>query len=107
MYSTCALPAPARVAASRGSAPVSAPRTVAASATVRPNGPTVSWVAEMGMTPARLVSPTVGLRPTTPLTPEGQMMEPSVSVPMATTTRFAATAMAEPELEPHGDRSSA
>ncbi len=67
----------------------------------------VSCVAEIGMTPARLVSPTVGLMPTTPLTPEGQMMEPSVSVPMATVTRLAATAMAEPLLEPHGVRSRA
>ena len=67
----------------------------------------MSWVAEMGMTPARLVSPTVGLMPTTPLTPEGQMIDPSVSVPSATATRFAATAIAEPELEPHGVRLSA
>ena len=59
------------------------------------------------MTPARLVRPTVGLTPTTPLTPEGQMIDPSVSVPIATVTRFAATAMAEPELEPHGVRLSA
>ena len=59
------------------------------------------------MTPARLVSPTVGLMPTTPLTPEGQMIEPSVSVPIDTVTRLAATAIAEPELEPHGVRSSA
>src|SRR5262245_36215019 len=80
---------------------------MAASATVRPNGPTVSWVTEIGMTPARLVSPTVGLMPTTPLTPDGQMIDPSVSVPTATATRFAATAIADPELEPQGDRSNA
>ena len=58
------------------------------------------------MTPARLVRPTVGLMPTTPLTPDGQMIEPSVSVPIDTATRLAATAIAEPELDPHGVRSS-
>jgi hypothetical protein len=39
--------------------------------------------------------------PTIPLT-EGQTTEPSVSVPTATTHRFAATATADPALEPHG-----
>ena len=42
--------------------------------------------------------------PTTPLTPPGQTIEPSVSVPIDTVTRFAATAIAEPELDPHGVR---
>ncbi len=80
--------------------------TAAASATVRAKGPTVSWLCAMGMTPARLVSPTVGLMPTTPLTLAGQRIEPSVSVPSETATRLAATAVAEPELEPQGERSS-
>ena len=56
---------------------------------------------------ARLVSPTVGLMPTTPLIEAGQRIEPSVSVPTETAQRLAATAVAEPELEPHGERSSA
>src|SRR4029079_6897835 len=34
-------------------------------------------------------------------------IEPSVSVPMAAAARFAATAAPDPELEPHGLRSSA
>ena len=58
------------------------------------------------MTPARLVSPTVGLMPTTPLADDGQTIEPSVSVPSDTVTRLAETAAAEPELEPHGFLSS-
>ena len=66
-----------------------APSTAAASATVRPCGPTVSWVAAIGTTPARLVSPTVGLMPTTPLAPDGQTIEPSVSVPIAAAHRLA------------------
>src|SRR5215472_19232500 len=80
--------------------------TAAASATVRPWGPTVSWVCEMGTTPARLTRPTVGLTPTTPLALDGQTIEPSVSVPSAAAHRFAETATAEPELDPQGVRSS-
>lgn len=59
----------------------------------------------MGTTPSRLTSPTVGLRPTTPVAPAGQTIDPSVSVPMATWAREAATAAAEPEEEPQGLRS--
>src|SRR5216683_7435505 len=76
----------------------------AASATVLPWGPTVSWVCEMGTTPARLVSPTVGLIPTTPLALDGQTMLPSVSLPRARTAKFADAAAPEPELEPQGLR---
>jgi hypothetical protein len=64
-------------------------------------------VCAIGTTPARLVSPTVGFNPTTPLAFEGQTMLPSVSVPSDTVLRFAETAAADPELEPHGFRSSA
>lgn len=52
------------------------------------------------MTPARLVSPTVGLMPTTELAAAGHKMDPSVSVPRATATMFAATDIAEPLLDP-------
>ena len=58
------------------------------------------------MTPERLTSPTVGLIPTRPLIDDGQMIEPSVSVPTATAHRFAETATPEPELEPQGLRST-
>src|SRR6185503_13129265 len=56
--------------------------------------------------PARLIRPTVGLIPTSELAEDGQTTEPSVSVPIAAAQRFAATAAPEPELEPHGLRSS-
>src|SRR5712671_6402622 len=59
----------------------------------------------MGTTPARLVSPTVGLIPTTPLALAGQTMLPSVSLPNETVAKFADAAAPEPELEPHGLRS--
>ena len=68
-------------------------------------GPAVSWVAEIGMMPARLHSPTVGLMPTTPLHDEGETMEPSVSVPMARAHRLADTAAPDPADEPLGVRS--
>src|SRR6185503_10710116 len=57
--------------------------------------------------PARLTRPTVGLMPTRPFIEAGQMIEPSVSVPIATVARPAATAAPEPALEPQGLRSSA
>src|ERR1700689_3481186 len=82
-----------------------APNDGAASATVRPCGPTVSCVCEMGTTPARLVRPTVGLMPTTLLAFAGQTMLPSVSVPKDRVVKLADSAAPEPELEPQGLRS--
>ncbi len=48
----------------------------------------------------------MGLTPTMPLTWEGETTDPSVSEPSATAHRLAATATAEPLLEPEGERSS-
>jgi hypothetical protein len=42
-----------------------------------------------------------------PLIEAGLTIEPSVSVPTATAQRFAATATADPELDPDGVRLSA
>src|SRR5580658_5944673 len=70
-------------------------------------GPAVSCVLEIGMMPARLINPTVGLIPTTPQTELGETIDPSVSVPTAMAHRLALTATADPELEPEGLRSSA
>src|SRR5215469_9774391 len=81
------------------------PRAAAASATVRPCGPKVSCVWEIGTMPARLVSPTVGLIPTTPLAFAGHTMLPSVSVPNDIVAKFEDAAAPEPELDPHGLRS--
>src|ERR1700720_615348 len=76
------------------------PRATAASATVRPCGPKVSCVWEIGTMPARLVRPTVGLRPTTPFALAGQTMLPSVSVPNDTAEKFEETAAPDPALDP-------
>src|ERR1051325_4843774 len=58
------------------------------------------------MMPERLTRPIVGLIPTNEFAEEGQTTEPSVSVPIAAVHKFAATATPDPELEPHGLRSS-
>ena len=81
-------------------------RIATASATVRACGPTVSWVCEIGTTPPRLTSPIVGFSPTTALTFPGQTMLPSVSLPRLTAVKLAATAAADPELDPQALRSS-
>jgi hypothetical protein len=67
----------------------------------------VSCEWAIGTIPERLTSPTVGLRPTRPQQDAGETIEPSVSVPMPTVTRFADTAAAVPELDPDGFLSSA
>src|SRR5882672_1590807 len=59
------------------------------------------------MMPERDTRPRVGLIPTRPCTLLGHTIEPSVSVPTATTARSAAIAAPDPELEPQGFRLSA
>src|SRR5262245_48424780 len=56
------------------------------------------------MMPPCDTSPRVGLRPTIRLLPEGQTIEPSVSVPTEAAHRLAAVPTAEPELDPHGSK---
>ena len=80
---------------------------MATSRTVRAIGPAVSWLAEMGMMPERLTSPTVGFIPAMPLIDEGLVTDPSVSLPMAPAQRLLAVAAPDPELEPDGLRSNA
>jgi hypothetical protein len=48
----------------------------------------------------------VGLIPTIPHVLDGQTIDPSVSVPIDSAVRFAEVAAPEPELEPHGLRST-
>ena len=63
-------------------------------------GPAVSSVDEIGTMPLRLITPTVGLRPTTAFWLAGDKIEPEVSLPIAAAQKLAATATALPELEP-------
>src|SRR4051812_48956716 len=95
----------ATVRASSGSGPVIAFISIAQSITVRAIGPAPPGLCEMGTRPPRLTKPGVGLRPRRLLQAAGEVIEPSVSVPMAAAQRFAAAATAEPELEPLGVRS--
>ena len=73
---------------------------------MRAIGPALSWLWAIGMMPERLIRPSVGLIPTMPLVCDGQMIEPSVSVPRAAAQKEAATAAAEPDEEPQAERSS-
>ena len=70
-------------------------------------GPGGVLAGEIGMMPLRLTSPTVGLRPTMPATAAGQMMLPSVSVPIADGGEVRGHRGAGAGLEPQGLRSSA
>src|SRR3954469_15346220 len=82
-------------------------RTSAASRTLRVIGPGVSWLWLIGTTRLRLTRPTVGLKPTMPLIAAGQVIDPSVSVPIAAGTMPEATAAPLPLDEPQGLRLSA
>ena len=90
---------------SSGSAPAKTVSRAAASATVRDIGPAVSWLCAIGIMPERETSPSVGLIPTIPQVADGQMIDPSVSVPTAIAARLAAIADPDPDDEPHGLRS--
>ena len=61
---------------------------------------TQSSVRHAGTTPRVLIRPRVGLSPTIPFSAAGTRPEPAVSLPSANATSPAATATAEPELEP-------
>src|SRR3954471_1211717 len=81
--------------------------TSPASRTFKVIGPGVSWLWLIGTTWVRLTRPTVGLKPTMPLTAAGQVIDPSGSVAIAAGTMPAATAAPLPEEEPQGLRFSA
>ena len=51
-------------------------------------------------------SPRLGFSPTMPFIPAGMRPDPAVSVPSAKSTIPAATATADPELDPPGMRSA-
>ena len=79
----------------------------AMSSTLRPIGPGVSWLCEIGTTCVRETRPTVGFRPApAPPNAAGQVTEPSVSVPTPAAAREAAIAAPVPDDEPQALRSS-
>src|SRR5436190_16782459 len=98
-----AAPSPGRVARENGSSasnPRAAVHAVCASAAVRAKIETQSSVRQAGTTPRVLSSPRVGFSPTMSLNAAGTRPDPAVSVPSEKLTRSAATATADPELEP-------
>jgi hypothetical protein len=75
-------------------------RSAAPSATDSANTDTQSSEAHAGTTPSVESKPRVGLTPTMLPSAAGTRPEPAVSVPSEKLTWPAATATAEPELEP-------
>src|SRR5919202_6974210 len=90
--------------ASRSSRPTMWPNSSAASVTSRVSGPAWSSDDANAIIPKRLHDPYVGLRPTIPHSAAGWRIEPPVSVPTAHGAVRAATAAAEPPLDPPGTR---
>src|SRR5690606_17689138 len=84
-----------RVAASK---PFRAERTIAVSSTERHIGPILSSAQQSAMAPVRGTRPKVGRRPVVPQRCDGEVMEPSVSVPMEKAQSPAAVAEPEPAL---------
>ena len=70
-------------------------------------GPAVSWLWLIGTMRVRAIRPRLGFSPVTPSMDEGQVTEPSVSLPTAAAASPAATATALPLEEPQALRSSA
>src|SRR6185436_12412409 len=78
--------------------------TRAASATVEVNGPIWSRLLAKAMSPYRETAPYVGFTPTTPHSAAGWRIDPPVSEPSPSGAYPAATAAADPPLEPPGTR---
>ena len=90
------------VVASCGSWPLITCRTLAASATVRPNTEMQSSEEPNAPNPNRLTLPYPGLTPTMPQKLAGCRTEPPVSEPSAAGTTPAATSAADPPDDPPG-----
>src|ERR1700722_14382821 len=89
-----------RANGSAASKPDMACNTVAASLVVSAKIERQSRERHAGTAPRVLTRPRVGFNPTTLLNAAGTRPDPAVSVPKAKLTKPAATATAEPELEP-------
>jgi hypothetical protein len=89
---------------SSGSWPQIVSNANAASSTDAANGPIWSSDDANATSPYRDTSPYVGFTPTTPHSAAGCRIEPPVSEPNANGANPAATAAAEPPLEPPGTR---
>src|SRR3954469_1830240 len=82
--------------ASCPSGPLMTFSTSAQSSAERAIGPSLSIVQLRALAPVRGTNPKVGRRPVAPQRVQGELIEPSVSEPMAKATQPAATALADP-----------
>src|SRR3984957_18681734 len=82
------------------SGPLIAASTMPVSSTKRQMGPILSSDQQSAMPPARDTRPKVGRRPVVPQRWLGDVIEPSVSVPIENAQRPAAVAEADPALHP-------
>jgi hypothetical protein len=73
---------------------------MAVSSTDRQMGPTLSRLPQSAIPPARETRPNVGRSPVVPQRCDGEVIEPSVSVPIEKAQSPAAVAEAEPALDP-------
>src|SRR6185369_10144986 len=92
----------ARAACATMRLPLTACANRLTSCTVRANRPTVSSDHEKHFIPAVGSTAKLGLKPTMPQYDAGRMVEPPVCDPIASGTRPAATAAADPDDEPPG-----
>src|ERR1700727_3763932 len=81
-------------------APLIAASTSPVSSTKRQMGPTLSSDQQSAIAPARDTRPKVGRRPVVPQRWLGEVIDPSVSVPIEKAHSPAAVAEAEPALDP-------
>src|SRR5688500_3635221 len=77
-----------------------AAKTSAQSSALRQSGPSLSIDQESAIAPVRGTRPKVGRSPVAPVRVAGELIEPSVSLPIATPTAPATAALAEPAAEP-------
>ena len=89
---------------SAGAAPAITCSVRARSRTLRAIGPSTERLGQPRKPGSLGTSPNVGLSPATPQNDDGIRIEPPPSVPSANGTIPAATAAAEPPLEPPGVR---
>ena len=73
---------------------------IAVSSTYRQIGPTLSSDQQSAIAPARDTRPNVGLKPVVPQRWLGEVIDPSVSVPIEKAHKPAAVAEADPALDP-------
>src|SRR5580704_13621981 len=91
---------PGRELRSFASCPASTERINPQSSAVRAIGPILSSEYARAIAPYRLTLPNVGRKPEIPQNPEGQMIEPHVSVPIANAAIAAETIAPDPLDEP-------